>query len=75
MTDIFEEWKKTKFIVADYELLDQPEILVVLTDYKFWADHLDELKIWCENHKAIQKGMTVGFNTQEDLAMFVLRWS
>jgi hypothetical protein len=37
MTDIFALWKTNRFIVADPNILELNEILVLLTDYKFWG--------------------------------------
>ncbi len=73
--DIFHSWKSTRFIVANYALLNEPELFVVLTDFEFWVENLDELILWCQEHGAHQKGMTVSFDTQEQLTLFALRWS
>ncbi len=73
--DILQSWKNHRFIVADYELLDEPEIVVVLTDVKFWSENIDELISWCDFNGGKVKGMTVGFNNYEQLTLFTLRWS
>lgn len=78
MTDVFEEWKKNRFIIAPSELLedDKNTRLVILTDYHFWADRIDELADWCdERGTAVSMGMTVVFEDEATLSEFVLRWS
>jgi len=74
MTDIFESWKKNRFIIVDHELVDN-ESLVILTDVQFWADHTDELINWCSIRNATTQGMTVVFGDEPTLTEFVLRWS
>lgn len=75
MTDVFEEWKKNRFIIAPRELVDSGTILVVLADYKYWVEHLAELNKWCRLHNAEVQGMTIVFNSDADLSAFILRWS
>lgn len=74
-TDIFANWKNKKFVVADYDLISEPDIVVILTDIEFWAQHVDELITWCEQNGGVIKGMTVGFDTNEQLMLFALRWA
>lgn len=74
-TDIFAHWKNTRFVIADFELLGADDLLVVLTDYKFWANNIDELLDWSEQYGARVKGMTVEFDNKEQLTMFCLRWA
>lgn len=73
--DILAHWKTNRFVLADFELLGSPDLLVVLTDIKFWTKHADELLDWCDLYGARLAGMTVEFNTKEQLTMFYLRWS
>lgn len=73
--DIFHSWKNNKFIVADYALLDKPDIVVVLTDIGFWANNIDDLIVWCRTNGGSVKGMTVEFDNNEQLTLFALRWS
>jgi hypothetical protein len=73
--DIFAHWKSNRFILAEFELLGTPDLLVVLTDLTFWANNVDELLDWCNQYGARVKGMTVEFDTNEQLTMFCLRWS
>lgn len=76
MTDVFKEWKKQRFIIAPSELLvDADEKLIVLTDYRFWAENIDELIEWCSERNAHNEGMTVVFGDEITLMEFVLRWS
>ena len=75
MTDIFHEWKERRFITVGYDLLDGPEVLVILTDISFWAAHELELADWCDQHGATTTGMTVAFPDEPTLTAFCLRWS
>lgn len=75
MTDIFEDWKKSKFIVAPYDLLDRAnEQLVILSDYKYWATQEEELDAWCEAYNASRVGMTITFPNEKILTAFILKW-
>lgn len=70
-----EEWKNSKFVVSDLFQPDGILYIVVLSDFKFWIDHIDELKEWCKvNHSKI-KGMTVELYSEESLTLFYLKWS
>ena len=75
--DVFAEWKKQRFIISPPELLiDANERLVILTDYRFWAEHVDELADWCDaRDTVISTGMTIDFSDDITLIEFVLRWS
>lgn len=73
--DVFDEWKRNKFIIVSKDLLDDNEILIILTDIQFWAEHEVELFEWCEERKANNVGMTVVFEDEITLMEFVLRWS
>lgn len=73
--DIFHSWKENRFIVAPHELVDDGVILIVLSDYKYWVDHTDELVAWCKERGAQQQGMTVVLPNEVMLTEFVLRWS
>lgn len=72
--DIFHSWKEQRFIVAPEDLVDE-EKLVILTDFNYWTEHVDELKQWCQRNGAENQGMTVVFPDDETLMLFVLRWS
>ena len=75
MTDIMHEWKQNRFIVADPNL-GLGEIVVVLTDVKFWSDHVDEAIIWCHDTPGIvMKGMTVTCDSEQSLLLFLLKWA
>jgi hypothetical protein len=77
MTDIFALWKTNRFIVADTNILELNEILVLLTDYKFWGQqHIaDQLLIWCNEYECEIKGMTVLIPNKETLTVFMLKWA
>jgi len=72
--DIFGSWKESRFIVAPHALVDD-EKLVILTDYRYWIDHTDELLKWCTEYGAEAQGMTVVLPDEKTLMAFVLRWS
>lgn len=72
--DIFEDWKRYHFVVLDPNLgFGTQGVTVLLTDYKFWADHLDELLAWCQQHGAVNQGMTVDMD-EKTFLMFALKW-
>jgi hypothetical protein len=75
MTDVFEDWKKNKFIVVGEDLLDKDETLIILTDISYWAEHEAELASWCKQHDVDFQGMCLAFNDPKMLIMFALRWS
>ena len=73
--DLLQSWKENRFIVAGPELTDNDH-LVVLTNIQYWNDHADELTEWCHNTPGtVQEGMTVVFDNDSALTMFLLRWS
>ena len=73
--DVFADWRGRRFVVADRELHDNAGHLIVLTDYVYWADHVQQLDEWCQHNDANMKGMTVNLPTEQALTAFVLRWS
>lgn len=78
--DILEEWKHKRFIVADDSVRDQFEDrssghLIILTDFKFWADNIDDLVDWCEQYKVVGEGMSLTIPDDKLLTHFILRWS
>lgn len=75
MTDIFADWKNTRFIVAPKELVDDGISLIVLSDYRYWADHMDKLTAWCKTRNAEIQGMTVAIKDDATLTEFLLKWS
>ena len=76
MTDVLAKWKKNKFITVGRDLLDgMDEILIILTDIGFWAEHEAELETWCKQHGASAFGMTVTLPDQKTLTAFTLKWS
>ena len=76
-TDILAHWKTSRFVIApDYIVADLDTLhLIVLSDFGFWSEHVDQLLEWCQTHGAKISGMTVEIPTDELLSMFVLRWS
>ena len=73
--DIFASWKQNRFVIAPAELIDDGAIVIVLSDYKFWAEHADELNAWCSSRGAETQGMTVVLHDEKVLTEFILRWS
>ena len=74
MSDIFENARDQRFIVAPQILTDN-ELLIILTDIKFWNDNFDQLQYWCKNNNSQQQGMTVLVPDSQSLTAFCLRWS
>jgi hypothetical protein len=75
MTDVFEDWKKSHFVIVDAALIDITDAnLVILTDVTYWNDHYEELQSWCRDYGAEVRGMTVTLDEQA-LTAFCLRWS
>lgn len=75
MTDLFDDWKNNRFIIAPRELLDHDENLIVLTDTWFWNENFESLKDWCDQNDCEQVGMTVVPRNTHALTLFCLRWS
>jgi hypothetical protein len=74
--DIFHSWKNSKFVMTFYPLVDEPNIVVILTDIKFWAENIDKLIDWCQNNDCGEVvGSTVTFSDYKQATMFALRWS
>lgn len=69
-----EEWKGKRFVIAEFEL--GFGYLVVLTDIAYWNEHYEQLQDWCHiNNAGKVEGMTVSFQSREELLLFTLRWS
>jgi len=73
--DVFTSWKQNRFVIAPAELIEDGAIVIVLSDYKFWAAHADELDAWCSSRDAETQGMTVVLHDEKVLTEFILRWS
>jgi hypothetical protein len=63
-----------RFAVAPSEL-GFGHRLVILSDFAYWVEHDAELVSWCEFNNAILSGATVELSTDQDLVMFLLKWS
>lgn len=48
---------------------------IILSDLHFWASYILELDHWCKVNGCQRSGVVVSYNTQEDLIMFVIKWS
>jgi hypothetical protein len=73
--DILADWKTNRFIVVGEELLDRDERLIVLTDLKYWSEHVDELVEWCKHNNMDTEGMTVVCGSDAEVTAFLLRWT
>ncbi len=81
--DIFADWKKNRFVIADdfaKEYLNERQvegILIVLTDFRFWGqEHIaDQLVQWCSDNNCKTQGATVTIPSKQLLTAFMLRWS
>ena len=74
--DIFADWKKNRFIVADSSLTNTEKHIIVLTDLVYWVEHADALVEWCKhNPKAQTQGMTVEISDDKTLTHFILKWT
>lgn len=76
--DIFEDWRNKRFVIVDttiYRDADYPILMVVLADIAFWTSHFEELYEWCKAYGGRQIGMTIEFDTHEQLSLFCLKWS
>lgn len=75
--DIFADWKTGRFIVADSALTEDitNKIVVVMTDFKFWAACADECLDWCKQYNCEIRGMTIEIPDQDTLLLFRLKWT
>lgn len=73
--DIFAEWKKSRFILAHPYLHNEKGQLVILTDFSYWSEHIEELMEWCQDNGGEVNGSTVLFRNDKEVTTFVLRWS
>jgi hypothetical protein len=74
VTDIFEHWKKNRFVIGPNGMFGEP-YFVVFTDIDYWLKHLDEMIEWCKDHNCRQTGMTVDIPNSETLTLFCLKWA
>ena len=79
MTDIMQDYKNRRFVVAPnyiaHGLKPTYGHLIVLSDLGYWSEHIDALVAWCAEHGCMHKGMTVDIPTDQLLTLFCLRWS
>jgi hypothetical protein len=52
---------------------------IVLTDFLYWIHYEYELKEWCIKNLSLGKkafvGSVIEYTSEEELVMFILRWS
>ena len=75
MHDLTTEYET--FIIAPYWLTEPTSILILLTDYKFWAEREKELHSWNQQMGNIYtiKGSTLICNVDHALTTFILKWN
>lgn len=73
ITDLFADWKTNKFIVYDNSL--HPENVIVLSDWKYWTEHYEEVQKWCEKYGCTLSGMIVTIPDEQIMTLFILQWS
>lgn len=70
------EFKTRRFVVSPADLLEKPgEHVVILSDFRYWNDHYDELKAWVEQNNSFIQGMGLILPDAQTLTAFCLRWS
>jgi hypothetical protein len=66
------------YIVSPFATEDDFTFYAVLTDFRYWADHEDELREWCHDHLSLKEksfeGSVVVFKSEQEYVMFELRW-
>ena len=67
--------KEKRFILVPANL-EFSKLMVILSDIDYWNTNYEALKDWCDLQLGTnQVGMTVEFDSEQDLMMFILRWS
>jgi len=56
-------------------IVEKKNRVIFLSDYKFWAEHEEELKQWCKTNACVFQGMTVQYFDDNTLVLFGLKWS
>ena len=52
------------------------EISVIIADYDYYADRLDDIDSWCRKLWGIERqGMTITFPSGDALHWFLLKWA
>jgi hypothetical protein len=49
--------------------------IFMLSDIGFWAEHEQELDLWCAKNFCVRKGMTVTALNEYGYILFGLKWS
>ena len=71
---------KDRFIIMRKDIISKQhvackQINVLLADYKFWYNHTEELKQYCNENKFNWEGMIVSLPSEEAAMLFKLRWA
>lgn len=48
---------------------------IILSDYKYWTNHEEQLKLWCSKHGAKFQGMLIQFANNSDITLFLLEFN
>lgn len=76
-----DQWKNNRFVAIDRALsqelgLEGPDSwMVIMTDVKFWAAHVDECISWCHENGCKIQGMTIEIPNSATMTLFGLRWA
>lgn len=63
-----------RFIVVPDVLTDNSN-MVILTDFRYWAENEDSLRNWCAENNTQFAGMTLLFPDKPTLTAFCLKWT
>lgn len=65
--------------VISHNALKDGSGYIVLTDFKYWLDKETFLREWCDKNLSLGSKAFVGsiieFTNEEELVLFMLRWS
>lgn len=48
--------------------------MVILSDWMFWKDHIEELDTWCAANDAVRHGSVIAMD-ESGVAFFTLKWA
>lgn len=65
-----------RFVVGHFDDIGH---YAIIKDYRWWNDNVDEIDDWLD-HSGLRtgfrhEGMVLTFESQEDMALFLLRWA
>ena len=79
MTDIMQDFKNRRFTICPSYIsrgLVEPRYghLIVMSDFRYWSEHADDMLVWCNENGCQIRGMTVEVPDDQTLTLFCLRW-